>query len=225
MVPKAQKTSLEETHLQAQIDAGQLLNVASIVHHTEAEGPGVRLALWVQGCPLRCPSCCNPHMLAFEPKQLRTVRDVVQEVLAIEGIEGITLLGGEPFSQARSLATLCQEVRAAGLSVMAFTGKTLQAIQRAQHEDWDALLAQIDLLVDGPYLQKQHSTKRRWIGSDNQQIHFLTPRYEHLSASQEGWEQEGNTLEIRLVNGQIFINGFPHEDITRWLQPQGNKVP
>ena len=43
-----------------------ILSVAQIVPHTEAEGPGVRFALWFQGCPLRCPGCCNPEMLPFD---------------------------------------------------------------------------------------------------------------------------------------------------------------
>ncbi len=211
------KISLDDPVLQTQINEGHLLNIAAIVHQTEAEGPGQRLALWVQGCPFRCVGCCNPHMLAFQPNTLRSVEDVIQEVLATDGIEGITLLGGEPFAQAASLARLCQAAQNHGLSVMVFTGYTLHALQHAKRPAWDALLAHIDLLVDGPYLPAQHSHKRRWIGSDNQVIHFLTPHYTHLLPEQQGWPTANNTLEIRLINGQISINGFPHDDLTSLL--------
>ena len=67
------------------------------------------------------------------------------------------------------------------------------------------LLSHTDILVDGPYLREQPDTARRWIGSTNQRIHFLTDRY---SADDPRW-RESNTLELRLVDGAITINGFP----------------
>ncbi|MCK6511486.1 radical SAM protein [Myxococcota bacterium] len=222
MIPTNPKFSLEEADLQAQIDTGHLINVAAVVQCTEAEGPGKRMALWVQGCPFRCIGCCNPHMLAFQPRQLQTTQDVIQKTLSTEGIEGITLLGGEPFAQAVGLARLAQAAQEHGLSVMVFTGYTLRSLQQAKRPAWDALLAHTDLLIDGPYLPAQHSHKRRWIGSDNQQIHFLSPHYAHLRDEQAGWPAANNTIEIRLHNGQISINGFPHQDLTRLLlQPTG----
>lgn len=194
------------------------LNVAARLPQTEAEGPGVRYALWVQGCPLRCPGCCNPHMLAFEEATVWDVQELAQEIVNTEGIEGLTLIGGEPFAQAAPLAALCKTVREAGLSVMAFSGFTLRVLQNPARADWQALLAQLDLLVDGPYIQEQQVQNRRWIGSANQEVHFLTERYAHMREEQEGWDPHPNTIELRLVNGQIFINGFPHEDVTEALQ-------
>ena len=79
------------------------LRVAQIVPCTEAEGPGRRFALWFQGCPLRCPGCCNPEMLPFEGGQLLSLAYVVRQLresAAEHQIEGITLLGGEPLAHA-----------------------------------------------------------------------------------------------------------------------------
>ncbi len=56
------------------------LQVAQIVPVTEAEGPGVRFALWFQGCPLRCPGCCNPEMLPFEGGTALTVGAVIAQI-------------------------------------------------------------------------------------------------------------------------------------------------
>src|ERR1051325_9161669 len=97
------------------------LRVAQIVPCTEAEGPGRRFALWFQGCPLRCPGCCNPEMLPFSGGQARRVSELVSEIEAAanqHGVEGITLLGGEPLAHAPGGAILARQVRERGLSVM-----------------------------------------------------------------------------------------------------------
>ena len=150
------------------------INVADRVPRTEAEGPGARYAIWVQGCPLRCPGCCNPEMLEFRPAERIEAGALAEEILRVADIEGVTLLGGEPFAQAPALGAMAERVREAGLSVMAFSGFTLEQLR--EREDAAALLSHVDLLVDGPYLEGQAVHDRRWIGSANQRVHFLTPR-------------------------------------------------
>ena len=81
-----------------------VLQIAHRVRSTEAEGPGRRYALWLQGCPLRCPGCCNPEFLPFRGGTAMTVDDVLSEMDGT--IEGISLLGGEPTSQAEVVAEL-----------------------------------------------------------------------------------------------------------------------
>src|SRR5437762_9807105 len=76
------------------------VRVAQIVECTEAEGPGRRFALWFQGCPLRCPGCCNPEMLPFAGGSSMTVVEILAEIEAAGDIEGITMLGGEPLAHA-----------------------------------------------------------------------------------------------------------------------------
>jgi len=191
-----------------------LINVADRVPVTEAEGPGRRFALWVQGCPLRCPGCCNPHFLEFTDADWVEVEDLAAEILSHrEEIEGVTFIGGEPFSQAAGLAALARRVQQAGLSVMIFTGHLLEELQ-ARGPAHEALLAETDLLVDGPYLREKHLDDRRWIGSANQSVHYLTDRYRQLDENPSGWDEGRNTIELRLVNGQVTINGFPEASIT-----------
>src|SRR3954468_24141235 len=100
------------------------LQVARIVRATEAEGPGRRLALWFQGCPLRCPGCCNPEMLPFAGGRCMPLPEVLEQVKAAlgQGIEGITLLGGEPLAHAAGAAALAREARLLSLTVMVFSG-------------------------------------------------------------------------------------------------------
>src|SRR5438046_5070605 len=104
------------------------LQVAQAVACTEAEGPGRRFALWFQGCPLRCPGCCNPEMLSFEGGHRLQLRDVVaqfEEAARTEGVEGITLLGGEPLAHAAGAAALARAIQDRGFTVMIFSGFTL----------------------------------------------------------------------------------------------------
>src|SRR5438477_6885484 len=99
--------------------ADVFVQVAQIIPVTEAEGPGVRFALWFQGCPLRCPGCCNPEMLPFEGGTRTTVAEVLRQLddAKAAGVEGITLLGGEPLAHAAGAVHLARAVRERGLSV------------------------------------------------------------------------------------------------------------
>jgi anaerobic ribonucleoside-triphosphate reductase activating protein len=184
------------------------LSIAQIIPCTEAEGPGRRFALWFQGCPLRCPGCCNPEMLPFAGGQVITVGNILEQIRQARdagGIEGITLLGGEPMAHARGAAELAREAHLLSLSVMVFSGYTLEEIRTLPDPAVSELLAHTDILVDGPYVRELPETQRRWIGSRNQRIHFLTQRYR---ADDPCWQQR-NTVEIRLQGNEILVNGFP----------------
>src|SRR4051812_747261 len=154
--------------------------IAQVVPHTEAEGPGKRFAVWFQGCPLRCPGCCNPEFLPFRGGETRTAGEMAEWMLKSReetGIEGITLLGGEPFAHAGAGGALAQAARQLGLSVMVFSGYTIEELRGRPELEVAELLGLTDILVDGPYDRDNPDTERRWIGSTNQRIHFLTPRY------------------------------------------------
>src|SRR5436190_19321316 len=137
-----------------------LLAVAQSVAHTAAEGPGWRYALWFQGCPLRCPGCCNPEMLPFTGGTPRPVCDILAEIAAAD-VEGVTLLGGEPFAHAEGAAALARGTQALGKTVMVFSGYTLAELRAST--DAAALLAHTDILVDGPYDRDRPDTLRRWV--------------------------------------------------------------
>jgi anaerobic ribonucleoside-triphosphate reductase activating protein len=196
------------------------LQVAQVVPCTEAEGPGRRFALWFQGCPLRCPGCCNPEMLPFEGGTiipLSALVEQIEEAARSNGVEGITLLGGEPLAHAAGAAALAKAMRERGLSVMVFSGYTLEEARQSPDPAVAELLALTDILVDGPYLREQPETRRRWIGSANQRVHFLSDRY---SADDPRWLLP-NTLEIRLRGPELTVNGFPARSaVGLWKRPR-----
>ena len=134
-----------------------------------------------------------------------------------QGIEGITLLGGEPLAHASGANLLASAVRELGLSVMVFTGYTIEQARSMANADIDRLLEFTDILVDGPYMRELPDTSRRWIGSTNQRIHFLT---DHYRADEPCW-QERNTLEIRVRGNEVSVNGFPaRQAVGLWKKPK-----
>jgi anaerobic ribonucleoside-triphosphate reductase activating protein len=185
-----------------------IVPVAHFVPCTEAEGPGKRFALWFQGCPLRCPGCCNPEMLPFEGGKPMALPEILERIFKAhkeQGIEGITLLGGEPLAHAAAGTEIARAAREGGLSVMVFSGYTLEEAQELPDPAVAELLSLTDILVDGRYERHLPDTQRRWIGSTNQRIHFLTDRYR---ADDPCWKKK-NTLEIRLDAKGLALNGFP----------------
>jgi anaerobic ribonucleoside-triphosphate reductase activating protein len=197
------------------------LQVAQIVPCTEAEGPGRRFALWFQGCPLRCPGCCNPEFIPFAGGEAMTLTDVLRQLddARGQGIEGITLLGGEPLAHAAGSAALARAARERGLTVMVFSGYTIEDARAKADPDVDAVLANTDILVDGPYVRERPDTTRRWIGSTNQRIHFLSDRYR---ADDPCW-RERNTLEIRVRGDTVSVNGFPAPTaVGLWRKPRAS---
>jgi anaerobic ribonucleoside-triphosphate reductase activating protein len=192
------------------------LTVAHRVARTEAEGPGERYALWLQGCPMRCPGCCNQEMLPFAGGSQMSVEEILGE---IDGVEGITLLGGEPFAQAEAAAVLCERVRERALSVMVFSGYTLDEIAELPGPGPGRLLRACDLLVDGRYEATQPEARRRWIGSTNQVMHFLSDRYQ----PSEPRFTAPNSVELRLQGGELMVNGFPVAGLFKLERHKGER--
>jgi anaerobic ribonucleoside-triphosphate reductase activating protein len=201
------------------------LRVADFVPCTEAEGPGKRFALWFQGCPLRCPGCCNPEMLSFEGGTPMTIEDIIGRLKTTHEenrLEGVTLLGGEPLAHAVGGVALARAAHELGLNVMVFTGYLLEDARAMAEAAIQELLAETDILVDGPYVRELPETRRRWIGSSNQRIHFLSAR---CDPEDPRW-LERNTLEIRLRDGELAVNGFPaRHAASLWKRPRPVKYP
>lgn len=185
------------------------LNLAAIVDATEAEGPGVRTAIWVQGCLKRCPSCCNPDFLKIKPANVVEVEQLKKRIELNKNnfdIEGITLLGGEPVLQAQGLSELAQFAHSINLSVMLFTGYKLQELDKCRFVGIDKLLNHLDVVVDGEFELDIVERNRNWVGSTNQKFHYLTNRYDCSIESMA----EVVTNEWRInAQGQVSTNGLP----------------
>jgi anaerobic ribonucleoside-triphosphate reductase activating protein len=185
-----------------------LLNLAAIRECTEAEGPGKRFAIWSQGCPRKCKGCCNPNMQPFIKQNILDtddVKEMIQKSKTENNIEGVSFIGGEPMLQAEGFADVAKWCHKNDLSVLVFTGFLYQELLNMHNTFVDTLLANIDLLVDGPYLESQPDYERDWIGSTNQNIIFLTDRYSPGIERQRGKRR----VECFVSNDKIMINGWP----------------
>ena len=189
-----------------------MLRIGGIVPVTEAEGPGRRFALWVQGCSIRCPGCCNPHLFDASLGRATAVDELVESLRAVrDQIEGVTLLGGEPFEQAQPLARFASAARRLGLSVMTFSGFSLEELRgfASDRAGVVELLVATDVLVDGRFDAALPERERRWAGSTNQRFHYFTDRYSpaiELPAAGEPCA----TVEVTLApDGSLRANGWP----------------
>jgi anaerobic ribonucleoside-triphosphate reductase activating protein len=182
------------------------LQVAYSVPCTEAEGPFRRHALWLQGCTLACPGCCNPELFPATGGVRRPVASVIDELaasLATHAIEGVSVLGGEPSEQLLEVTELCVAARALGLGVLLFSGRTLAELRALP--GGAALLAAIDTLVDGRFEAALRDDSRRFVGSSNQRIVHLTPRY----ADPALWRGPAG-VELQLgPDGALSLHGAP----------------
>ncbi|HDU8577901.1 radical SAM protein [Vibrio alginolyticus] len=185
------------------------LNIAAVVDQTNAEGPGLRTAIWVQGCLKRCRGCCNPAFLEIKPAKVLSSEDICQRIKSNHqhyGIEGITLLGGEPFLQAVGLADIAKFTQELGLTVMIFTGYNMEELSDEKFKGASKLTQFTDLLIDGEYDHHQSETHRNWVGSTNQNFHYISERYD------ESIEIDSNavTNEWRISSeNKIVVNGLP----------------
>ncbi|MCL6533667.1 MAG: radical SAM protein [Armatimonadetes bacterium] len=190
------------------------LNLGTWQERSAVNGPGERFVLWVQGCPLRCPGCINPEFLPFTEGIRISVAQMVEKILAVPNIEGVTYSGGEPTAQAKALALLSEQLRKAGLSVVCYSGFTLEQL-KARRNPWiKRLLNSIDILIDGPYIRDQ-AANLLWRGSRNQQIHFLTERYRHLA---EVVQEAPAEVEFCIGNEGFVASGNLPKELIRRLQ-------
>ena len=152
------------------------MNYASIKPWDIANGPGVRVSLFVSGCTHHCKDCFNPETWDFdygEPFD-EAVEEHILELVGKPYIRGITYLGGEPFDPRNqpALLRLTQRLRAAypDKTVWSFTGyvygKNLPQVAGVTQE----LLGLLDVLVDGPFIAEKKNLTLRFRGSENQRL-------------------------------------------------------
>lgn len=156
------------------------MNYAGIKYFDVANGPGCRTVLFVSGCRNACPGCFQPHTWDFgygEPFDEQVQQEVLDS-LAADYVQGLTILGGEPFEEENqaALVPFVRRVRQTypDKDIWAYTGyvydRDLIAGGRKHTKDTDELLALLDVLVDGPFVEEQRDLTLRFRGSKNQRV-------------------------------------------------------
>ncbi|MBD2363728.1 radical SAM protein [Anabaena minutissima FACHB-250] len=197
----------EQTNLsliRPEIPSGHL-NIMGYIDESEVNGPGCRAVVWVQGCPRECPGCFNPDSWTFEINQLVTVDSLVEQILSKPQNTGVTFSGGEPFWQASALADLARKLKAAGLNVMSFSGFTLKQLQsESAPPGSQELLAQLDILIDGPFVETLAiNSPDSPVSSRNQKVRVFNPAF----ADKISWASDQIEVHI-LKDGNRIVTGY-----------------
>ena len=153
------------------------MNYATIKNCDIANGPGVRVSLFVSGCTHRCPGCFNEVAWDFaygEPFTQQTV-DYILNLLKPDYVQGLTLLGGEPFEPENqgAVVDLLRQVKKAypHKSIWAFSGYLFEKdILSGRLGDTAEYLSYLDVLVDGPFVESKKNLSLRFRGSENQRL-------------------------------------------------------
>lgn len=147
------------------------IKIAGIVDDSVVDGDGIRLTVFTQGCPHRCPGCQNPETHDFYAGGYFTdTDDILKQVDANPLLSGVTFSGGEPFMQPAPLAKLASELHARHKDVWSYSGFTFEELLAKKNPAIQALLRQIDVLVDGRYDESQRDLTLTFRGSRNQRI-------------------------------------------------------
>jgi anaerobic ribonucleoside-triphosphate reductase activating protein len=180
------------------------LNIAAVAGSTQALGPGLRAVIWVQGCPLNCPGCLAPDWIPFIPATLMTPHQILAR-LDLDKISGMTFSGGEPMQQAAGLAALARLARQKkDLDLICFTGYGYERLlKNPPNNGVTELLAEVDVLIDGPFIQSRNDSVGLR-GSSNQRIIHLTSRL-------KAYDLESSTrkVEITVTDGELAFIGIP----------------
>lgn len=163
------------------------LRLAGIVRESIVDGPGIRFAIFCQGCPHDCPGCHNPETHDFAGGNDCSIDKLLEEIDKDPMLTGVTFSGGEPMCQPVAFSALGKEVKKRGLDITIFSGYTLeQLMERAkgkgsgkdlspeERKATAELLLMTDILIDGPYVAAKRDLTLQFRGSSNQRVIDLT---------------------------------------------------
>ena len=172
------------------------MNYADIRPIDVANGPGIRVSIFVSGCTHACPGCFNPEAwdFAYGHPFTQTEVDAIVAHMGKSYVRGLSLLGGEPFHPDNQAAVLdlIRQVRAAWpeKDIWCYTGYLFEELAAGRvGEHSRAMLEELDVLVDGPFVEALKNLSLRFRGSSNQRI--LDVKASLAGDSPVLWQEEG----------------------------------
>lgn len=199
--------------------SSQVLRVNRIMAPIRVLGPGSRIVIWTQGCPLACPGCASQD--TWDPSggteiAIKTLAKLLVETIKTQHLDGLTITGGEPTEQAAELSWLLELLSAEcpDVDILLFTGRSWKAASSKARK----LLRQVNCVVSGPYKQELPPASRLQI-TNNQEIHYRDP---HVRIKYEEWmlNEDIPELEVSIYNHDIFLVGMPQAGSLSLYQEQ-----
>lgn len=144
------------------------IRILSVVHDTTVDGPGFRTSIYCAGCGHHCVGCHNPQSWDFRGGRECSVDDLFREIVS-DPFADVTFTGGDPFYQAEAFAELARKIHeGTRKTVWAYTGFLYEDILRLPQ--YRKLLMQLDVLVDGPFVESLRNPDLLFCGSSNQRL-------------------------------------------------------
>ena len=146
------------------------LRVAGLTKESIVDGPGFRYVIFAQGCNHKCEGCHNPATHSMSGGYDIETDFLIKDILNSKYIDGVTFSGGEPFLQSEAFLTIAKALKQHNIHIISYTGYTLEQILEDNHSSRLELLGHIDILIDGPYIEKLRDISLAYRGSKNQRI-------------------------------------------------------
>ena len=148
------------------------IRIAGVVRESIVDGPGLRFAVFTQGCGHHCPECQNPETWDFNGGYDCEIDKILNAMDEDPLLDGITMSGGDPMFQPEASYELCRRVKDRGLNVVVFTGYTYEELMvMADRDPWvEKFLSVTDILIDGRYDKDQRDLTLLFRGSRNQRV-------------------------------------------------------
>ena len=155
------------------------MRISGLVNDSIVDGPGLRFAIFTQGCAHHCPGCHNPHTWDFKGGYEESVENIMEQIKKNPLLDGVTLSGGDPFYQIEDSLKIAKECKKLGLTVMAYTGFLFEELLELgkTNKAYLEFLEYADWIVDGPFILALRDLSLHFRGSSNQRIidvpHYL----------------------------------------------------
>ncbi|NTW05494.1 MAG: anaerobic ribonucleoside-triphosphate reductase activating protein [Peptococcaceae bacterium] len=147
------------------------IRLAGITSESVVDGTGIRYVVWAQGCRHRCVGCHSLNTWDFAGGQERNIVEIIADISKNKLLKGVTFSGGDPFEQPEKFVYIAREVKKLGLDIWCYTGYLYEEIKEgSSNSGRQKLLAEVDFLVDGPFLEQEKDPQLAFRGSRNQRI-------------------------------------------------------
>lgn len=144
-----------------------MIRVLDILEDTMVDGPGFRTSIYCAGCRHQCPGCHNPQSWAFDGGREMTIEQIMK-IIEADPYANVTFSGGDPMYQASGFAELAREIhKRTNKDIWCYTGFTFESLINPEQRE---LLELLDVLVDGPFIEKLRDTDLLFRGSSNQRL-------------------------------------------------------
>lgn len=144
------------------------MRVAGIIDDSMVDGPGIRYAIFLQGCSHNCQGCHNPATHDYNSGNIVNIDDIISDIKNYKYINAVTFSGGEPLDQPEAVEEAVIRLKAAGYHIMIYSGYTYEEIT-SDSAKYNAI-KNADILVDGRFINSKKSLSLRFRGSFNQRV-------------------------------------------------------